>query len=120
LIDFKTSGSVAGLGSAICAEMTMCGGAMAALGTYGVYEAELVCPTSWTGTNAVSFFHAVASGATVANYQANGYIMSLNGLGTATATKVFDECTAAAASHALRILIDGTPYYILLQSNVDA
>jgi len=118
LIDFKTSGSVAGLGSAICAEMVMCGGAMAASGTYGVLELELVCPTSWSGGNKVSFIYAEVSGATKANFDTYGYLLNLQGVSVG-AGKIFDTCVATPASHALRIMIGSTPYYIMLTDNVD-
>ena len=79
-IDFNDSGSVAGLGSAICAEMKMPAGAMPGSGTYGVMELELDCPTTWSGTNPVSFVYAEVSGNTAANFDDNGYLLNLQGL----------------------------------------
>jgi len=53
-------------------------------------------------------------------FEQYGYLFHLDGTGAATAGEIFDECTASAASHALKILIGTTPYWIMLQSNVDA
>jgi hypothetical protein len=118
-IDYSTNGRVVGLASPICAELDM-PGSSPATGHYACYEAELNFPASSGAGPATSFMIANAWGANVAAFQSSGYIFEFTGLGTPTAGKILDECTAAAASHALRILIDGTPYYIMLQSNVDA
>jgi hypothetical protein len=74
----------------------------------------LNCPASWSGTNVVSFIHASVQGKTAANFLDYGYLMNLQGLGEAATGHIFQANTAAAASHALRILIGSTPYYIML------
>lgn len=116
LVNWKTVGGVSGLGSAICAEMVMPGGACPG-GTYGVMELELVCPASWTGGQPVSFIYAEASGATKANFDTYGYIMDIAGL-TVASGKVFQQ-NNNTASHALRIRVAGTAYYILLSDTSD-
>lgn len=118
-VDYSTNGSVTGLAGVICAELDM-PGSSPATGHYACFEAELNCPASSDMGVATSFMIANAWGDNVAAFQTSGHIFEFTGLGTPTAGKILDECTAAAASHALRILIDGTPYYVLLQSNVDA
>ena len=94
--DWKTSGGVTGLGSALCAEMTMMGSTMAASGTYGVMELELVCPTSWAGTNPVSFIYAEVSGATKGNFDDYGYLFTIAGVTDGAAHIWYDHTGAAA------------------------
>jgi len=121
-IDFSTAGFVTGLAGAVCAELDM-PAATIGNGSYCCFEAELGVPTGALGfgtTVPVAFLTGNAWGDGVAEFRDDGYIFNFTGLGAATAAKVFDECTAAAASHALRILIDGVPYYIMLNVNVDA
>lgn len=91
LIDFKTSGSVAGLGSAICGEMVMPGSTMPGLGTYGVLELELVCPASWAGSNPVSFIYCEVSGATKTNFDAYGYLFTIAGVTSGAASVWYDH-----------------------------
>jgi len=86
-------------------------------GNYAPFEAELVFQASGTtGGTPVSFMHAQASGDATAleDFQDNGYLMSFQGLGAATSGEIFQANTAAAATHALKILIGGTAYYIML------
>ncbi|HUV84528.1 MAG TPA: hypothetical protein VMV86_02405, partial [Methanosarcinales archaeon] len=116
LIDFKTTGSVAGLGSAICAEMVMGGATMPAAGNYAPLELELVTPVGWTGVQVASFAHMQVSGNSTAmtKFEDTGYLMSIVGLG-AGASKIFHTLTATpAATHGLKILIAGVAYDIFL------
>jgi len=113
-IDFKTTGYVTGLAGAVCAEIDLpstnpTGGS----GTYTCFEGEMIVPTGFTSTVPVSFINLNLSGAGKANFDTNGFIMDLQGLSVATG-KVFQANTATAASHALRIRIGATPYYIML------
>ncbi len=121
-IDFSTAGFVTGLAGVVCAELDM-PAATIGNGSYCCFEAELNAPTNaagWGASVPVAFLTGNAWGSGVAEYRDDGYIFNFTGLGSATGGKIFDTCTAAAASHALRILIDGVPYYIMLNSNVDA
>ena len=114
-VDWKTAGGVTGLGSAICAEMTMPGGA-AGIGTMGVLEIELVCPGSWTSSQLVSLVYARNSGSTAAKFVTEGYLFNLNGMGTATddVPAIFHLQNHVTTTHALRILVDGVAYDIPL------
>ena len=115
LVDWKTIGGVTGLGSAICAEMVMPGGACPG-GTYGVVEIELACPASWTGGQPVSLIYAQTSGDTKANFDTYGYLFDIWGV-TVGSGKVFQENTTITSStHALRIRIGGTAYFIPLHA----
>jgi len=115
-IDF-TGGSVAGLGSAICAEMLMGGASMPAAGNYAPLEIELVTPTGWTGVQVASFIHAQVSGDPTAMtaFGTTGYLMNIVGVADVT-SGVFHNFTTpvAASTYGLKILVSGVPYDILL------
>jgi len=113
-VDFTTTGYVTGLAGAICGELDLpttnpAGGS----GTYTVFEGELNMPTGFTSTVPVSFINLNAWGAGIANFDTNGYIMDIQGLSVASG-KVFQANTATAATHALRIRIGTTKYYMML------
>jgi hypothetical protein len=114
---YGASGSTSGLGSAHCFEMTLSAGTSS--GTYAPVEIELNAGTGASTGTATSFMYLSMQGDGVATPRASAHLFSLNGVGSATAASMFDTCVATPASHALRILIDGTPYYIMLTNNVD-
>jgi len=110
-VTYGTTGRTTGLGSALCAEMTLGEGTTS--GTYALYEGELnLGDGAVTGTN-TSLFYLSVNGSTASGFDTNGYIMNIQGL-SVDSGKVFQENTAGAATHALRILIGATPYYIML------
>lgn len=115
-VDWKTAGKVTGLGSAICAEMTMQGGATGSGGTYGVMEIELVCPASWSGTVPVSFIYAAVSGATKGNFDDYGYLLNLTGVIAGSGHLFQENTTITDSTHALRIKIGSTDYFIPLHA----
>jgi len=115
-VDFSSAGYVTGLAGAICAEIDLADATIGA-GSYCAFEAELNIPTSGAGYGVsvpVAFLTGNAWGAGVAAWRTGGYIFNFTGVGTATSGKIFQANTAAAATHALRILIDGVAYYIML------
>ena len=111
-MDLKTSGSVSGLGSALCAELVLPGSAMAASGTYACLELEMGCSTSWSGTNAVAFINCTVYGATAGNFDDYGFLFDISGVTIAT-THLVQVNTAGAATHAIRCRINGTAYYLM-------
>ena len=118
-IDFSTTGSVTGLGSAFCAEMTMMGQAMPGSGNYAVLELELICPENWSGGNVVAFIHAqvgAAASNTSANFVTNGFLLDLTGMGTPAddTAAIFHLQNHVTTTHALRIRVDGVAYDIPL------
>lgn len=117
-VTYGASGRTTGLGSAICAEMTLSAGTSS--GTYAPLEIELNLGASASIGTATSFVYMGVNGADATTFQGNGYLFDIQGLGAATAGEVFDTCTAAAASHALRIRIGAAAYYVMLNDNVDA
>lgn len=111
---YGASGRTTGLGSAVCVEMTMSAGTSS--GTYAPLEIELNMGASGVCGTATSLMYLSVNDAAATTFQASGYLMNIQGLGAATTTEIFQENTAAAATHALRILIGSTPYYIMLTS----
>lgn len=113
-IDLSTAGHVTGLASAVCGELDLpttnpAGGA----GTYTVFEGELNVPTGFTSDVPVSFINLNLWGAGKANFDTYGYIMDITGV-TVASGKVFQANTATAATHALRIRVAGTEYFMML------
>ncbi len=112
-VTYGATGKTTGLGSALVAEMTLSAGTTE--GTYAPLEVELnLGSNSPIGTSTALQYMSVNGTATA--FLAGGYLFNLQGLGSATTGKIFQANTAAAASHALRILIGSTPYYIMLTS----
>lgn len=110
---YGASGRTTGLGSAFVAELTLSAGTTS--GTYAPLEVELnLGSNAPIGTN-TSFAYFSANG-TATNFIDSGYLFSLQGLGAAASGKIFQANTAADATHALKILIGSTPYYIMLTS----
>jgi len=115
-VSFGAAGRVTGLASAVVAEMTLPSAALTT-GNYAALELELNLPASFTtgaGTP-TAFQYMSVQGDAVAEMDTNGYLFILNGL-TPAAGKLFQTNTAADATHALRVLIGGTAYYIMLTS----
>jgi hypothetical protein len=119
-LDFSTTGFAHGLAGAICAEVDMpstdpSGGQ----GTYTCYEAELGIPNAFTSSVATSFINmnvwGIGGSGGVGAFLDYGYIFDITGLGSAANSHVF-QANSDQATHALRIRIDGVPYYMLLTS----
>ncbi len=110
-VTYGAAGKTTGLGSSVLAEMTLSAGTVD--GTYAPLEVELnLGSNSPIGTN-TSFLYASANG-TATNFIDSGVVLNLQGLGAAASGKIFQANTAGAATHALKILIGGTLYYIML------
>jgi hypothetical protein len=109
--EYGASGKTTGLGSAICAELKLSAGTSA--GTYAPLEVELVLPAGSSTGTATAFMYLAASGDNVAAMDTSGYLFKLDGL-TVNSGKLFQVNTAGAATHALRVLIGSTPYYLML------
>lgn len=109
--EYGASGRTTGLGSAVCAEIALSAGTTS--GNYAPLESELVLGSgAKTGTK-TGFLYMAASGADVATMDTNGFLFILNGVSVGSG-QLFQVNTAGAATHALRIDIGGTPYYIML------
>lgn len=109
--EYGATGSTTWLWSAFCGELTLSAGTSS--GTYAPLESELVLG-SWASTGTeTSFIYMAASGADVATMDTSGDLFKLDWL-TAASGKLFQANTAAAATHALRIDIGWTKYYVML------
>lgn len=118
-VEYGASGKTAGLGSAICAEMTLSAGCVD--GNYAPLEVELNIPSgAAVGTKTAMMFLS-ANGADVTTFRAGGKLITLNGMGTASsATNIFHTTGTVSATHGLRISIDGVDYDILLKASTYA
>lgn len=118
-LDVNTSGSITGLGVGVDAQILVSNQALGG-GTYGVVNAEIYSAGSSSSVAAsnIAFFRAVAGGdgTGAATVDTGGDLMSINGLSVGSG-KLFQVNTAADATHALRISIDGVPYYIMLTNS---
>jgi hypothetical protein len=112
IVDCSTTGRATGLLSVINAELGMPDSAGGA-GTYTIYEAEVTCPASWTGTNNVSVMYIASSGATKANFDTYGCLFNISGV-TAAADGFWFATPNGTTDGWLKCLINGTPYYIML------
>ena len=115
-LDVNTTGSITGFGAAVDAQILVPNQALGA-GTYGVVNSEIYSAGSSSSVAAsnIAFFRAVASGnATgIATVDTAGVLFNIEGV-TVGSGKLFQENTATAASHALKIKINNVPYYIML------
>jgi len=119
-LDLSTVGAAHGEAGAIYAELTVPNSSLERGELYGLgIGIGAGASSSWGSAGPVSFIKFDTWG-TVLAVESNAYLFHLAGIGAATAGEIFDTCTAGAASHALKILIGTTPYYIMLQDNVDA
>jgi hypothetical protein len=110
-VTYGASGKTAGLGSALVAEMTLSAGTVD--GNYAPFEIELNLGSSASIGTKTSLQYMSVNGADASTFDTGGYIMNIQGL-TVASGKVFQVNTAADATHALRILIGSTDYFIML------
>ena len=114
VLDLKTAGGVTGLGSAVCAELIMPGGA-AGIGTFGALELECTCPASWTSSQSVSLIFANISGTTSGKFDDEGYFLNLyGGFNSATGHMLYSHAitSTGAAAGSIRIIVNGTPRFL--------
>jgi hypothetical protein len=115
--EYGAAGKTTGLGSAICAELTLSAGTVD--GNYAPLEIELNIPSGASLGTKTSFIHLSAQGDDIATFKTSGYLFSLNGP-TDTANGLFDATNVDDPdfTHALRISINGTDYFIGLSTTV--
>lgn len=114
-IDYSTAGFATGIAGAICAEIDLAPVAIGA-GSYCCFEAEINVPTSSTGFGTsvpLAFMTGNAWGAGVAAWRSGGYVFNFTGLGSAASSNIL-QANTDQPTHAIRVLIDGTPYYMLM------
>lgn len=113
---YGASGRTTGLGSAICAEMTMSAGTSS--GTYAPLEVELNMGASGVTGTGTSFIYFSVNDAASTTFDTSGYLFTIAGL-AAGDTKLFaaESKTGIAKTHTLKINIGGTAYYIPLHTS---
>lgn len=117
-LSFGTSGSVTGEALAARATLQVPDAVMAAGGTYGASQAEIWCDGGTSAVSAVtqlSLWRGVLSGNTTGagRVDAKAALFALDGV-TINTGNIVAAKGSAALSHAARILINGTPFYIML------
>ena len=116
-MDWKTNGSLSGLGSVINAEMTMMASDPPSSGMYTCLEMNLTFPTGHAGDNRKSFMYLNISGNTKANFDTYGYLFELSGV-TSGATKAWWDKGSAISpgtlGEMLRVRTPGGARFIAL------
>jgi len=115
-MDWKTNGSMSGLGSVICAEMTMMASDPPASGEYPVLELEIAMPDGHAGDNKKDFIYCGVTGDNKSNLDTYGYLLNINGVSDGNFYHSDAPGTLAAG---LRIMVGTTPYWIGLYSAKD-
>jgi hypothetical protein len=119
-MNFGANGGVTGLASAMNAELVMPSSLSGSGGTYACYEGNIVYPASgFTGGQPTSWFRLATSGADKTYFDTNGYLFDIIGV-TAGAGKFFTTDDEPTPTHALRIRIGGTEYWISVSDSVTA
>jgi hypothetical protein len=121
-IDMTTTGYVTGLAGVVCADLRMPSTNPAgSAGTYTCFEGELGIPNAYTSDVPVSFMNlnvwGIGGASGVAYFDTNGALFEVNGV-TVNSGKLF-QVNNNIATHALRIKVNGTPYYMLLSDTSD-
>lgn len=92
-VDFSTSGYVAGLAGAVCAEIDMPAGAIpGGTGTYSAFEAEINCPTGFVG-GGVPMTPLIINvwGAASTEFDSAGYLFILTGVQSGSGNMWYDH-----------------------------
>lgn len=111
---FGSAGSCSGMGSAMCAELTLSAGTTA--GTYAPLEAEIVmAETAKVGASSAFLYGNVSGHATgITEFIHNGFLFEL-GAGCTIDTNHMVQAAAVSdvdSTHAIRIKVAGTTLYI--------
>jgi len=113
---YGAAGKTTGLGSAVCAELQLSAGTVD--GSYAPMELELVMGTGAATGTVTSLIHAAVSGAGIGEFDDNGVFFNLQGVTIGAGHIVQASAVASVAStHALRIQIGDTPYYIPIHTS---
>uniref|UniRef100_A0A6M3JX97 Uncharacterized protein n=1 Tax=viral metagenome TaxID=1070528 RepID=A0A6M3JX97_9ZZZZ len=114
-VTYGASGRTAGLGSAICAEMTMSAGTSS--GTYAPLEIELNMGAAGVTGTQTSLIYMSVNDAKATVFDDNGFLFSLNGV-TAGSGDLYDTtANAATGDETLKICINGTAKYLLVAAD---
>lgn len=109
---YGASGKTTGLGSAVLAEMTLSAGTVD--GTYAPLEIELNLGSGASTGTATSLVYASVNGADAATFDANGTVLSIQGLTAGDGDCFQTGNTLANAVATLKIKVGATIYYLPL------
>jgi len=115
---YGAAGRTAGLGSAICAEMTLSAGTTP--GTYAPLEIELNMGAAGVTGAQTSLIYMSVNDAASTTFDDNGFLFSLNGV-AAGASDVFylADLTISKADGLLKINVNGTVYYMFITTAIN-
>ena len=111
---YGASGRTAGLGSVICAEMTLSAGTTP--GTYAPLELELNMGASGVTGAATSLIYMSVNDAASTTFDTNGYLFDIAGVAVGSGKFFQENTTITSGTHALRIRIGGVAYFIPLHA----
>lgn len=118
--EFGASGRITGLGSAFCAELLLSAGTTQ--GTYAPLESELVADSAVSTGSATSFLHCNIAGSNSTGkttINTNGYFFEIGDGIADTVGGMFEaevNTDSMSMTHVLRVKIDGTAYFIPLNT----
>ena len=117
-VTYGAAGRTNGLGSAICAEMTLSAGCTQ--GTYAPLELELNMGASGVCGTQTSFIYMSVNDAASTTFDDNGCVFSINGV-AAGASDVFylADLTVTKADGLLKVRVNGTAYYMFITTAVN-
>ena len=115
---YGASGRTAGLGSVICAEMTLSAGTTP--GTYAPLEIELNMGASGVTGAGTSLIYMSVNDAASTTFDTNGCLFSLNGVATGSGSVFYlADLTITKADGLLKIMVNGTAYYMFITTAVN-
>jgi len=118
-VDLSTSGEVAGLIGAICAEVNMPSTDAPAGGEYAAFEAEFNMAGASAGGRPVIVTEINVWGTGAAEFDTNGLLFDITGV-TSGSGKFYYDNTSNAADAFVKCRINGAVYYIPLSDSGSA
>lgn len=116
--EYGASGKTTGMGSALCAELALSAGTSS--GTYAPLESEVVVGASGSLGTSTSFLYMNCDTTGEAAFNAGGYLFELGANISSATGEMFSTDDAAAATHSLKIKINGTDYWLMVSDSVTA
>lgn len=114
--EYGATGKTAGLGSAVCAELTLSAGTVD--GNYAPLEIELNVPASASVGTRTAMMYVKAQGTDVGTFDTSGYVLNLQGLSAGASNTLRTGLTAgtvnAACTAAIRVRVGSTDYFVPL------
>jgi len=115
---YGAAGKTAGLGSAICAEMTLSAGTTP--GTYAPLEIELNMGAAGVTGTQTSLIYMSVNDAASTTFDDNGFLFSLNGVAAGASDAFYlADLTVTKADGLLKINVNGTAYYLFITTAIN-